>query len=85
MTSLEKALNLKYRIAVYPVKNYWIAAFPKLGISVCSAVGESPSEAVRGLQNMKKVIFSYLVEGNFEFPAPDPLSDVPFFKDTDVE
>jgi 5'(3')-deoxyribonucleotidase/predicted RNase H-like HicB family nuclease len=64
-----------YRIAIaynqdVPQEPYWVAWLPDFGLSACSAVGDTPIEAVQKLENSKEEVFQLYLDKKYPFPHP---------------
>jgi predicted HicB family RNase H-like nuclease len=74
---LKYYLNLPYKTVLEyePDDKTWVAYCPDLGRGTCYAIGESKLEALRLLEESKKIILEYALEEGKEIPEPALIDD----------
>jgi predicted RNase H-like HicB family nuclease len=74
---LKYYLNLPYKTVLeyVPDDKTWVAYCPDLGRGSCYAIGQSKLEALRLLEESKKIILEYALAEGKEIPGqPDSFS-----------
>lgn len=74
----EKEQSLKdWGITVYPFvlsywrkENLWCAWYFDFGFSACSYLGDTPQEAIEGVQNLLESVLSYYKKEGLKLPLP---------------
>jgi predicted HicB family RNase H-like nuclease len=72
--ALKELMDRKYSIEISHIKeeddSYFMAFFTELGWSTCSAVGDTPQEALEELDKVKREVFTYFLEKGKPLPKP---------------
>lgn len=74
-----KSELLNYPVHIYQVIDeedgdvYFYAFLPDFGHAACSAVGDTPGEALQALENVKKDVIQHYLENNKPLPEPSKL------------
>lgn len=71
---LEYYLSFPYKVELEyeSSDNTWVASHPDLGRGSCYAVGETKTEALKILEDIKTELIGYLFENKLPIPEPKP-------------
>jgi len=73
-------LGMAYPIEIHRIAEedssgyYYIASLPDFGASTCSAVGDTPIEALEALMKIREDIIRYFIKTSKKLPIPSKCS-----------
>ncbi len=76
MKNLDYSMKLPYRMEIEPIPENegggYCVSIPQLGRYALRADGETPDEALRNLEDVKRDLFASYLEEGVEIPEPEP-------------
>lgn len=74
MKNTEDPTTVEYPVMIHKVEDsddsYYMAYLPDFGMSTCSAVGDTMTEALEALEGVKQDVIVHFIESGHEIPTP---------------
>ncbi len=76
IVDINETWDKKHAIKIFPITDegdlYYFAYYPSLGRTTCSAVGDTPEEALKYLRLVRADVIKHFVDEGRALPDPEP-------------